>query len=72
MILDGRTINDPTSSFGGVKWEAVPLKRISKIEVIKGGSSIVHGDNASGGVIIITSKQINDFIGFMEMVHTLF
>ncbi len=66
VLLDGRVINDPTSSFGGVKWEAVSLKRISKIEIIKSGGSVVYGDDASGGVIVITTKQIDEFRGQFE------
>lgn len=57
VLLDGRSINDPTSRSGAVKWSMISLDTIEKIEVYKGGGSTSYGDNTGGGVIIITTKS---------------
>ena len=56
VLLDGRSINDPTSRSGAVKWSMISLDTIEKIEVYKGSGSTSYGDNTGGGVIIITTK----------------
>ncbi len=57
VLLDGRSINDPTSRSGAVKWSMISLDTIEKIEVYKGSGSTSYGDNTGGGVIIITTKS---------------
>ncbi|WP_239994419.1 TonB-dependent receptor plug domain-containing protein [Prosthecochloris marina] len=57
VFLDGRSINDPTSFSGSVKWSMISLDTIKKIEVIKGGGGTAYGDNTGGGVIVITTKS---------------
>ncbi|MCK4308139.1 TonB-dependent receptor [candidate division WOR-3 bacterium] len=58
VLLDGRTINDPTSSWRAVNWSIISVSAIEKIEIYKGTGSVLYGDNSSGGVIIITTKKI--------------
>ena len=55
VLVDGRRINSPTLS--GVDWSTVPLERIKRIEVIRGGASVMYGDNATGGVVNIITKK---------------
>ncbi len=57
VLLDGRSINDPTSRSGAVKWSMISLDTIEKIEVYKGSGSTSYGDNTGGGVIVITTKS---------------
>ena len=64
VILDGRKINDPVSR--SVKWDQISLNNIEKIEIIKGGGSAEYGENASGGVILITSKSGENLNGSLE------
>lgn len=59
VLLDGRSINDPTSRSGAVKWSMISLDTIEKIEIFKGSGSISYGDNTSGGVIVITTKSVD-------------
>lgn len=55
VVIDGRRINTPDMS--GVDWTTIPLDRIQRIEIIRGGGSVIYGNNATGGVInIITQK----------------
>lgn len=56
VLVDGRRINQ--ADLSGVDWMDIPLERISRIEIIRGGSgSVLYGDNATGGVINIITKK---------------
>jgi len=67
VLLDGRPINDPTSSYGAIKWDMVSLKNIERMEIYKGKGGIEFGDDSSGGVIVITTKKIEAFHGSLEV-----
>jgi len=66
VLLDGRSINDPTSTRGSVKWNIVSLNNIETIEIYKGEGGVEFGDDLSGGVIVITTKKIKTFSGNVE------
>lgn len=66
VILDGRPINDPTSSTGGVKWQMVFLPNVDRIEIYKGQGGVTYGDDSSGGVIVITTRKTDAFHGNVE------
>ncbi len=66
VLVDGRSINDPTSSHGGVKWGMVSLKTVERIEILKGKGGIRFGDDSSGGVILITTTKMDAFHGNVE------
>jgi iron complex outermembrane receptor protein len=56
VLVDGRRLNEPDLS--GVDWTEIPLDRVSRIEIIRGGrGSVLYGDNATGGVINIITKE---------------
>ncbi|MEF9438084.1 MAG: TonB-dependent receptor, partial [Candidatus Mariimomonas ferrooxydans] len=56
VLVDGRRINQ--ADLSGTDWTQIPLDRVKKIEIIRGGrESILYGDNASGGVINIITKD---------------
>lgn len=60
VLVDGRRINNIDLS--GTDWTQIPLSLVERIEVVRGGSSILYGDNASGGVInIITKTPLEKF-----------
>ncbi len=63
VLLDGRPINDPTASHGGIKWDMVALENIERIEILRGKGGLRYGDDAGGGVILITTKAIDRFNG---------
>lgn len=56
VLVDGRRVNQ--ADLSGVDWVEIPLERISRIEIIRGGEgSVLYGDNATGGVINIITKE---------------
>jgi len=57
ILIDGRKINQ--ADLSGSDWALIPLDRVKKIEIIRGGrGGVLYGDNAAGGVInIITKKE---------------
>jgi vitamin B12 transporter len=63
VLVDGRPINDPTAVLSGVKWDLVSLENVEKIEILRGKGGLEYGDDASGGVILITTMKIRRFSG---------
>ncbi|MBF0263161.1 MAG: TonB-dependent receptor [Magnetococcales bacterium] len=58
VLVDGRRINQ--ADLSGVDWLQIPLGRVEKIEIIRGGSgAALYGDNASGGVVNIITRAGN-------------
>jgi iron complex outermembrane recepter protein len=56
VLVDGRRVNNVDLS--GTDWSQISLDRVQRIEIIRGGrGSILYGDNASGGVINIITKE---------------
>jgi len=60
VLVDGRRVNQ--TDLSGTDWSQIPIERVSRIEIIKGGrGSVLYGDNAAGGVINIITKKGDDF-----------
>lgn len=55
ILLDGRRLNDIDLST--VDWSALPLSAIERIEIVRGGSSVLHGSGAVAGVINIITRS---------------
>jgi len=60
VLMDGRTLYDPTLS--GVYWEIqdTDLTSIERIEVIRGPGATMWGSNAVNGVVNIITKHAGD------------
>ncbi|MFH1355197.1 MAG: TonB-dependent receptor [Candidatus Omnitrophota bacterium] len=55
LLIDGRRANEVDLS--AVDWTQIPLNQVERIEVIRGGNSVLYGDNAVSGVINIVTKK---------------
>ncbi|MBF0160596.1 MAG: TonB-dependent receptor, partial [Magnetococcales bacterium] len=56
VLIDGRRMTQIDS--GSNDWAQIPLERVERVEIVRGGSgSVLYGDNASGGVIHITTRS---------------
>jgi iron complex outermembrane receptor protein len=55
VLVDGRRVNQIDLS--GTDWSQIPLDQVERIEVIRGGGSVLYGDNAVGGVVNIITKK---------------
>ncbi len=56
VFLDGRPLNDPLSTIQKIRWSAVHLSRVERIEIYKGGGGVRFGEDTGGGVINIITK----------------
>ena len=65
VMIDGRTVYEPT--FSGVFWDVqnVPLEDIERIEVIRGPGGATWGANAVDGIINIITKKASETRGGM-------
>lgn len=61
ILVDGRRIADIDLS--GVQWSAFPLADVERIEIVRGGGSVLYGDGAVGGVINIITRSPFDAPG---------
>jgi len=67
VLVDGRRVNQPDLS--GADWANIPLERVKKIEVIRGGrGSVIYGDNATGGAINIITREGEGFKADVDLL----
>jgi len=57
VLLDGRVLNDSTSSWRAVNWSMILVANIEKLEIIKVSTGGRYGSFSNGGVVKITTKQ---------------
>jgi iron complex outermembrane recepter protein len=56
VLIDGRRVNQ--TDLSGTDWAQISLDRVQRVEIIRGGrGSVLYGDNATGGVINIITKE---------------
>jgi iron complex outermembrane receptor protein len=55
VLVDGRRVN--AIDLSGTDWSQIPLDQVERIEVIRGGGSVLYGDDAVGGVVNIITKK---------------
>jgi outer membrane receptor protein involved in Fe transport len=55
VMVDGFRLN--ASDMSGADFLSVPLGEVEKIEIVRGGGSVLYGDGAVGGVINIITKK---------------
>lgn len=55
VLVDGRRINGVT--LFNTDWTTIPLERVARIEIVRGGNSVLYGAQAVGGVINIITRR---------------
>ena len=59
IIVDGVRMNDPmTSRGGGYDLSSLDVAILERVEVIRGGGSVLYGADAMGGVINVITRRI--------------
>jgi iron complex outermembrane receptor protein len=66
VLVDGRPINDPTSSYGAVNWSMVDPDQVERIEILRGKGGVRYGQDAGGGVILVTTRAIRSISGSIK------
>lgn len=62
VLLDGQQLND--IELTSIRWSAIPLDSIERIEIINGSGAVLYGGGATGGTInIITKRPAKDTKG---------
>lgn len=62
FLLDGMPF--ASADNGDIKFDAIPIMNIDRIEVVKGSGSVLYGSSALGGVInILTREPSTEFHG---------
>ncbi|MDH4286939.1 MAG: TonB-dependent receptor plug domain-containing protein, partial [Gallionella sp.] len=55
VLLDGQQLND--IELTTIRWSAIPLASIERIEIINGSGAVLYGGGATGGTINIITKH---------------
>lgn len=55
VLVDGVRLN--ADDLAGPDYSTLPLSRIERVEIVRGGSGVRHGDGAVGGVINLITKS---------------
>src|SRR5690606_4333273 len=61
VLIDGVRVNDPMSTRGGsFDFTTLAAGEISRLELVRGPQSAVHGSDAIGGVINVVTHEPDD------------
>jgi iron complex outermembrane receptor protein len=55
VLLDGRRLN--RADMMGANWLEIPVENVERVEVVRGGSGVLYGNNAVAGVVNIITKK---------------
>jgi iron complex outermembrane receptor protein len=55
VLLDGQPLND--IQLTSIRWSAIPLASIARIEIMNGSGAVLYGGGATGGTINIITKH---------------
>ncbi len=58
VLVDGHKANRP--DMADIDWQSLPLSNIEKVEVIRGGQTVLYGNHAMAGVVKITTRRGED------------
>lgn len=64
VVSDDVPLNDPFGAW--VYWDRVPLVALQRVDVIRGASGDIHGNDALGGVIRLTTRTTRGAEGWLD------
>jgi outer membrane receptor protein involved in Fe transport len=64
VVADDGPLNDPFGAW--VYWNRVPVAALQRVDVVRGASGDVHGNDALGGVIQLTTRTVQGGEGWFE------
>ncbi len=67
VLLDGLPLNNAVTAATNIRWNLVSLPAVRKVVILKGGGSVVHGDDSSGGVISIFTRRLDQDRGYAQV-----
>ena len=71
MLMDG--FPSLSADNGDIKWDAIPIDQIERVEIIKGAGSALYGTGALGGIInVITRTPAKNPITRLRMMAGFF
>jgi iron complex outermembrane recepter protein len=57
VLVDGVRLSE--NDLSTAQLSAIPIDTVERIEIMRGGSSVLYGDGATGGVIQVITKRFN-------------
>jgi outer membrane receptor protein involved in Fe transport len=64
VVADDVPLNDPFGAW--VYWDRVPVVALQRVDVIRGASGDIHGNDALGGVIRLTTRTSRGAEGWLD------
>ena len=64
VVADDVPLNDPFGAW--VYWDRVPVVALQRVDVIRGASGDIHGNDALGGVIRLTTRTARGAEGWLD------
>ena len=64
VVADDVPLNDPFGAW--VYWDRVPVVALQRVDVVRGASGDVHGNDALGGVIRLTTRTTTGAEGWLD------
>jgi vitamin B12 transporter len=66
VLVDGVRVADAAAPSGGYDFGNVMTGPLGKVELLRGSNSVVWGSDAIGGVLALTSRDVNGLEGAVE------
>lgn len=66
VLIDGARLNDTAGPAGGFDFGSVVSGSVGRVELLRGSNSLIWGSDALGGVIHLSSRQIEGVEGAAE------
>lgn len=66
VLIDGVRVNDPAVTGGGYDFGGLLSGGVERVDLLRGSNSVIWGSQAIGGVLAMTSRDLNGVDGSVE------